>query len=252
MGVADRELNSDEENELDHTNQGELDVDLVEPTLAERLTALKVGKASSLAIGSSGQVDDGEVEMEYEDDVVDSDQDTRKKLAQIPSATLTTTLIQALHSSDGPLLESCLSHTNTTLIRSTVKRLNSGNLVLNLLEVLVEKLARGKKGKEGGAGVKRARGLIEWVRQVLVIHVGFLVTVSRFPVFDSLGLTTSRAGAFSRQSTGKTPFFSHLPTGITTNVTLAKRSTRTRHVTNRITTRKDRFGTFYHYLSSTI
>ena len=118
--------------------------------------------------------------MEYEDDAAaDSDDEpSRKKVAQIPSATLTTTLIQALHSSDGPLLESCLSHTNTTLIRSTVKRLNSGNLVLNLLEVLVEKLSKGKKGKEGGAGVKRARGLIEWVRQVLVIHVGFLVTVS--------------------------------------------------------------------------
>lgn len=157
-------------------NNGELDVDMAEPTLAERLKALKVGKTSTLA---AGDVDAEEEDVDSEQD--DEEDEGAKKVAKIPSTTLTTTLIQALHSSDMPLLESCLTHTSPTLIRATVKRLNSGTLVLALLEVLVEKLGKGKSGTgvNGGsvASVKRARGLIEWVRQVLVVHVGFLVTV---------------------------------------------------------------------------
>lgn len=163
-------------------NSGELDVNMAEPTLADRLKAMNVAKASMLSDAAKGEDESGDEADAGDDDDDDDDDldddDEVKKGPLIPSATLTTTLIQALHSGDGPLLESCLSHTSPTLIRATVKRLSSGSLVLTLLEVLVDRLGRGKKGKQGNASVKRSRGLIEWVRQVLIVHVGFLVTVS--------------------------------------------------------------------------
>jgi len=95
----------------------------------------------------------------------------------VPATTLTTTLVQALHSQDGPLLESCLAHSNHNLVRSTVKRLPSGGLVLSLLEAIVDRLGKQKKGREGLASPKRARALVGWLRETLVVHVGFLVTV---------------------------------------------------------------------------
>lgn len=148
---------------------------MAEPTLADRLKAMNVTKAAQAADSDDGseRSDEG------------SDEEDEVAGPTVPATTLTTTLIQALHSSDAPLLESCLSHTSPSLIRATVKRLPSGSLVLGLLEVLVERLGKGKKGAEGSASVKRARGLIEWVRQVLIVHVGFLVTV-RLPSSLSL------------------------------------------------------------------
>lgn len=142
---------------------------MAEPTLADRLKAMNVTKAAQAADSDDGT--EGSDEGSDEED---------EAITTVPATTLTTTLIQALHSSDAPLLESCLSHTSPSLIRATVKRLPSGSLVLGLLEVLVERLGKGKKGAEGSASVKRARGLIEWVRQVLIVHVGFLVTVRSF------------------------------------------------------------------------
>lgn len=168
----------DDEQEL--ANSGELDVDMAEPTLADRLKAMNVNKAL-MANGNLGGDESADDEDVLDEDDEDEDDETVKKGPSVPSATLTTTLIQALHSADAPLLESCLSHTSTTLIRATVKRLSSGSLVLTLLEALVERLGKGKKGKQGTASVKRSRGLIEWVRQVLIVHVGFLVTVSHYP-----------------------------------------------------------------------
>ncbi|KAI5474800.1 U3 small nucleolar RNA-associated protein 5 [Pseudohyphozyma bogoriensis] len=168
-GDAQAEPTSDDE---DLVNSGELDVDAAEPTLADRLKALDVAKSGRK---SAFDIDD-DVEAAVEDED-DGEEDVVPSGPSVPATTLTTTLIQALHSSDAPLLESCLTHSSPTLIRSTVKRLPSGSLVLNLLEVLVEKLGKGKKGTPGAASVQRARGLIEWVRQVLIVHVGFLVTI---------------------------------------------------------------------------
>lgn len=145
---------------------------MAEPTLADRLKAMNVSKLAQ-GIDAAGS-DDEDAELVDEDE----EEDVIPTGPSVPATTLTTTLIQALHSSDAPLLESCLSHTSAPLIRSTVKRLPSGSLVLGLLEALVERLGTGKKGAQGNASVKRARGLIEWVRQVLIVHVGFLVTVS--------------------------------------------------------------------------
>jgi U3 small nucleolar RNA-associated protein 5 len=168
-------------------NAGELDVDMAEPTLADRLKALNVSQKKERKAAARKQraidADDDDVEVASESDDDDeeefnlADEDDDLEGRAVPATTLTTTLIQALHSQDGPLLESCLTHSNPNLVRSTVKRLPSGGLVLSLLEALVERLGRQKKGREGLASVKRARALIAWLRETLVVHVGFLVTI---------------------------------------------------------------------------
>ncbi|GAA5860411.1 hypothetical protein JCM3774_000410 [Rhodotorula dairenensis] len=169
-------------------NTGELDVDMAEPTLADRLKALNVSQkkerkaaarkqrtldGDDVEVASESEDDDDE-ELDF-DDLAGEDDDLDGRA--VPATTLTTTLIQALHSQDGPLLESCLTHSNPNLVRSTVKRLPSGGLVLSLLEALVERLGKQKKGREGLASVKRARALIAWLRETLIVHVGFLVTI---------------------------------------------------------------------------
>ncbi|GAA5923870.1 Utp5p [Sporobolomyces koalae] len=184
-GVPDAAaVDSDAEEEA--INAGELDVDMAEPTLADRLKALNVSqkkerrKAALAAKKASVGADDVEVASESSgsEDVEDSDEDEDDdEVSSVPATTLTTTLVQALHSSDAPLLESCLTHSNPVLVRSTVKRLPSGSLVLGLLEALVERLGKEKRGKEGMASVKRARALVVWLRETLIVHVGFLVTI---------------------------------------------------------------------------
>ncbi|GAA5953785.1 hypothetical protein JCM21900_006455 [Sporobolomyces salmonicolor] len=169
-------------------NAGELDVDMAEPTLADRLKALNVSQkkdkrkaalaAKKHALAAAGEDIDVASESSGSELDDESNEDSDGGLAPaVPATTLTTTLVQALHSSDAPLLESCLAHSNPQLVRSTVKRLPSGGLVLSLLEALVERLGREKKGKEGMASVKRARALVAWLRETLIIHVGFLVTI---------------------------------------------------------------------------
>ncbi|GAA5894503.1 Utp5p [Sporobolomyces salmoneus] len=171
-------------------NSGELDVDMAEPTLADRLKAMNVSqkkerRKAALAAkkASIGGGDDVEVASESSgsEDIDDSDEeeedDDDEAVSRVPATTLTTTLVQALHSSDAPLLESCLTHSNPVLVRSTVKRLPSGSLVLSLLEALVERLGKEKRGKEGMASVKRGRALVGWLRETLIVHVGFLVTI---------------------------------------------------------------------------
>ncbi|GAA5976795.1 hypothetical protein JCM5350_007250 [Sporobolomyces pararoseus] len=185
--APDAAVDSDAEEE--NVNAGELDVDMAEPTLADRLKALNVSqkkerrKAALAAKKASVGADDVEVASESSgsEDIDDSDEededDDDEALSRVPATTLTTTLVQALHSSDAPLLESCLTHSNPQLVRSTVKRLPSGSLVLSLLEALVERLGKEKRGKDGMASVKRARALVGWLRETLIVHVGFLVTI---------------------------------------------------------------------------
>ncbi|GAA5954910.1 hypothetical protein JCM3765_007808 [Sporobolomyces pararoseus] len=185
--APDAAVDSDAEEE--NVNAGELDVDMAEPTLADRLKALNVSqkkqrrKAALAAKKASVGADDVEVASESSgsEDIDDSDEDDEDEddeaLSRVPATTLTTTLVQALHSSDAPLLESCLTHSNPQLVRSTVKRLPSGSLVLSLLEALVERLGKEKRGKDGMASVKRARALVGWLRETLIVHVGFLVTI---------------------------------------------------------------------------
>lgn len=154
-------------------NEGALDVDEAGATLAQRLRGLKVVKPGKAPI-TAGEDDDA---MDEDAPAVPSAAEPVFDLA--PSASLTQTLVQALHSSDRGLLESCLAHTDAKLIRNTVKRLPA-QLVLPLVESLVERLGRSKRGYGAGSGaanVLRGRALVQWLRAVLVVHVSYLVTV---------------------------------------------------------------------------
>lgn len=146
---------------------GVLDVDLAELSLGQRLTALEPPSSRK----KSGAGDSAENEEDEED--VDVEEAT--------PITLTRTLIQALHSSDARLLESCLQHTRAPLILQTVRRLPP-QLAVPLLNACVERLGRGargstQKGRGGAAGTQRAAGLVRWVKTVLVVHSGHLMTV---------------------------------------------------------------------------
>ena len=149
--------------------QGELDVDLAELSLGQRLTAT-AGDAALRAASSD------------EEDADKSAQQTQGPALQaVPAASLTRTLIQALHSSDSGLLETCLAHTNANLIQNTVRKLPP-QLALPLVTACVERLGRGKragrgKGGGAGAGAQRGAGLVRWIRAVLVVHGGHLLTV---------------------------------------------------------------------------
>lgn len=150
--------------------EGELDAELAEMSLGQRLTAL-TGDATAAARAS----DD-------EDAPSKPVQKENAAIQAVPAASLTRTLIQALHSSDSGLLETCLAHSNANLIQNTVKRLPP-QLAVPLVTACVERLGRGKRvgrGKGGGAGAgsQRGTGLVRWVRAVLVVHGGHLLTVS--------------------------------------------------------------------------
>ena len=102
----------------------------------------------------------------------------------VPVATdsLARTLVQALHSSDTGLLETCLVHGDERIIMNTVRRLPP-QLSVPLLNECVERLGRGAGGNRGkyavGGGASSQRGtvLVKWVRAVLVIHTAHLMNV---------------------------------------------------------------------------
>lgn len=103
---------------------------------------------------------------------------TKNRIADAMSTSQS--LVQALHSADVRLLETCLAEKNVKVIRATVRRVPS-TLVLPLVEALVERLSRTRNGAgEGTGGVDASRGqvLIEWLRNVLIVHLGYLITVS--------------------------------------------------------------------------
>jgi U3 small nucleolar RNA-associated protein 5 len=137
--------------------EGHLDVDLAELSLGQRLTALDP-PASRPAEQS------------------DSDDSERpaapaSRTEQPNSITLTRTLIQALHSTDTKLLETCLSYSDSTLITQTVQRLPP-QLAVPLLGACVQRL-----GRTAAPGSQRTTVLVRWVRAVLVVHSGHLMTV---------------------------------------------------------------------------
>lgn len=87
------------------------------------------------------------------------------------SITLTRTLIQALHSTDTKLLETCLMYSDLSLITQTVQRLPP-QLAVPLLGACVQRL-----GRTSAPGAQRAAVLVRWIRAVLVVHSGHLMTV---------------------------------------------------------------------------
>ncbi|KAF5355679.1 hypothetical protein D9756_004005 [Leucocoprinus leucothites] len=152
---------------------GDLGVDLAELSLGQRLASV-----TDAGLHRSSESED-------EGGSPTKSQSVRKKskseLDVIPANSLTRTLIQALHSSDTKLIETCLAHSNADLIRNTVRRLPS-QLAIPLLNACVERLGRGARAanmKGGGAGASAQRGmtLVTWIKTVLAVHTGHLMTV---------------------------------------------------------------------------
>jgi U3 small nucleolar RNA-associated protein 5 len=157
---------------------GDLDVDLAELSLGQRLTALSGGDDVANLITSSGSDDDSAEATSRQSIKLKNKEDTPNV---VPANSLTRTLIQALHSSDSRLLETCLAHSDKTLIGNTVRRLPP-QLAVPLLIACMERLGRGSraanmKGRGGGASSQRGTGLLAWVKAVLAIHSGHLMTV---------------------------------------------------------------------------
>ena len=159
--------------------EGALDVDLAELSLGQRLTAVSGGDEAA-HLGRSS-------ESESEEDGFPRQANGKSRKSKIaapdsvPASSLTRTLIQALHSSDSRLLEMCLSHSDPLLIRSTVRKLPP-QLAVPLLTACVDRLGRGHraanmKGGGGGASSQRGISLIAWVKVVLTVHSGHLMTV---------------------------------------------------------------------------
>jgi U3 small nucleolar RNA-associated protein 5 len=169
------ELGQDEEmDDLATRNiDGDLDVDLAELSLGQRLTALSGADARPPS--------DTDDEAAPKGSKSSSKKKSANELTVVPANSLTRTLIQALHSSDSRLLETCLAHSDQTLIRNTVRRLPP-QLAVPLITACVERLGRGAragnmKGGGGGASSQRGTGLITWVKTTLAIHSGHLMTV---------------------------------------------------------------------------
>ncbi|KDQ54893.1 hypothetical protein JAAARDRAFT_134890 [Jaapia argillacea MUCL 33604] len=155
---------------------GDLDVNLAELSLGQRLTALSGANPTDATSDS---------EEDEPSDRVGTKGSNQKNGDEtgplVPANSLTRTLIQALHSSDSRLLETCLTHSDPSLIRNTVRRLPP-QLAVPLLNACVERLGRGArannmKGGGGGASTQRGMGLITWVKTVLTVHSGHLMTM---------------------------------------------------------------------------
>lgn len=160
---------------------GELDIDLAELSLGQRLTTLTGVNLDERLSDSEGDKDDVNKRSRVSRSGKTINGEER---LSIPTQSLSRTLVQALHSNDTRLLELCLMHTNPSVVLNTVKRLPP-QLAVPLLLACVERLGRGARagtGKGGGAGAssQRGTGLIRWIRAVLVVHTAHLVTVRQF------------------------------------------------------------------------
>ncbi|KAF7310518.1 Utp12 domain-containing protein [Mycena chlorophos] len=155
---------------------GELDVDLAELSLGQRLTALS---GDPRPASSSDSDEDDPAPNGRKQKSVNHKQPSQE--GAVPANSLTRTLIQALHSSDTRLLETCLTHSDQTVIRNTIRRLPP-QLAVPLISACVERLGRGAraanmKGGGGGASSQRGGTLIIWVKTVLAVHSGHLMTM---------------------------------------------------------------------------
>jgi U3 small nucleolar RNA-associated protein 5 len=166
--------------ELPGEVDGDLDVDLAELSLGQRLTALSGVEDMAHRPPSSNSENEGHPKAPMEKRGKHENRgDTA--IPTVPANSLTRTLIQALHSSDTRLLETCLTHSDHALIHSTVRRLPP-QLAVPLLTACMERLGRGARGatmKGGGGGASSQRGmtLVAWIKAVLLIHNGHLMTV---------------------------------------------------------------------------
>lgn len=141
-----------------------------ERSLEERLRGMRVVKKGSK---KEKAVREDDEDSEAEDDDVDDDEDMEgysRPAAPTTSLSLSSSLSQALHSSDRALISSLLTTSNTSLIKSTVLRINGPNAI-KLLEACVERLNERKKG------TAKSRRLIEWIKWTLRFHSGYLMSI---------------------------------------------------------------------------
>lgn len=138
---------------------------------------------------------------EDEEDDVDADgaaprRKSKAKAAAAPSETprelpiqttqsLTRLLSQALHSNDQPLLSLILtspSNSSPTLVRNTIRKMPA-SLALPLLKACVDRLGKGSQferrggGRGGGIAPTQGRGVVAWIKGVLVERGSILMTV---------------------------------------------------------------------------
>lgn len=154
---------------MERAVDGDLDINIAELSLGQRLAAVS-GEEPHLNDSDGGDAAPAGRKRDS------------KSIPVAATGSLTQTLIQALHSSDSKLLETCLAHSNQSLIKNTIRRLPP-QLTMPLIIACVERLGRGARGanlKGGGAGASSQRGatLIAWIRTTLTVHSGHLMTVS--------------------------------------------------------------------------
>lgn len=167
--------------------EGALDAEMAELTLGERLRAMNGGIDDQSQSDSSGSERGGTKKGKNL---------PNNQIIDVPTESLSRTLIQALHSSDAKLLEGCLRHSDAALIRNTVKRIPP-QLAVPLLQACVDRLGRGRGGntaKQRGSAASAQRGtaMVAWIRAVLIIHSGHLMTVSLDAVGFHMGFLTVR------------------------------------------------------------
>lgn len=140
-----------------------------QPILAERLKMLELEESAGKSKSAGSEAD-----------ALVSGKGNRKRVIANASS-LSASLVQALHSGDAVLLETCLQQKDLRVIRNTVKRVPDA-LVVPLIEGLSDRLARNKRGHGiGGLSVvdhTRGQLLLEWLRCVFAVHLAHLLTVS--------------------------------------------------------------------------
>lgn len=151
---------------------GDLEVDLAELSLGQRLTAVD---------GQAPVDSDSDNEATTKKGSSSRAKGKAQHANAVPANSLTRTLIQALHSSDSRLLETCLAHSDPVLIQNTIRRLPP-QLAVPLITACTERLGRGAraanmKGGGGGASAQRGTSLLVWIKTVLAVHAGHLMTV---------------------------------------------------------------------------
>ncbi|KIO20452.1 hypothetical protein M407DRAFT_29916 [Tulasnella calospora MUT 4182] len=152
---------ADFDNEPEGIN-AELDTEMAELTLGQRLKALRPDKQA-----------DGE--GEGPSDAEGAHRSDSALGGRLSGITLTRTLTQALHSNDKQLLETCLQTADEKVVKGTVEGLLQQHVV-PLLDMLVERLAKGGSGGVGGASTDYAATIVVWIRVVLFVHAAFLMT----------------------------------------------------------------------------
>lgn len=169
-------------------------MDLAELSLGQRLTAIGGDNV--------GTDSDGEARNQKRQSAPDV----------VPAHSLTRTLIQALHSSDAILLETCLAHSDSTLIRNTVRRLPP-HLAVPLLLACVERLGRGSRAVGMKTpGSQRAMVLITWIKITLAVQSSHLVTVRWFSVSLTVIYVLGRLDTRFSGKTGRSLFHVDLKT----------------------------------------